>query len=179
MGGRAFSPIRSVWVYKFFLVLTPTYYSHYNEKPLETILHLLKSHGISLENICRFCKRASNNAARFLAHFKEMHPNDMPYECPRLGCERQFGKSNRLKDHLLLHRLKEGDITEDMKKLCNECGKVFYFQKKLDEHTKYVHKGLKKQKKDFHCHLCVKTYNSNSQLQAHIRKHEGNASFMW
>ena len=24
----------------------------------------------------------------------------------------------------MLHRVKEGDITEDMKKLCNECGKV-------------------------------------------------------
>jgi len=32
-----------------------------------------------------------------------------------------------LQDHIVLHRVKEGDITEDMKKLCNECGKVPIF----------------------------------------------------
>lgn len=141
-------------------------------------VHLLKLHSMSMENICRFCKKASNNRNRFIQHFKEHHANEMPYECPRWGCDRQFSKHNRIKDHLLMHRLKEGDITEDMKKLCIECGKVFYFRKKLDEHMKFVHHGGKRTVKIFHCHLCVKTYNSNAQLQAHIRKHEGSATFM-
>eukprot|EP00090_Calanus_glacialis_P019021 TRINITY_DN29347_c0_g1_i1.p1 TRINITY_DN29347_c0_g1~~TRINITY_DN29347_c0_g1_i1.p1 ORF type:complete len:946 (-),score=159.26 TRINITY_DN29347_c0_g1_i1:58-2895(-) len=142
-------------------------------------LHLLKSHGVSMENICRFCMKACNNRNKFVQHFKDVHPGENPFECPRWGCKKTLSKKMKMKDHLIMHRLKDGDISEDMKKLCNECGKVFYIKKKLDEHIRLIHKKKTDNKeKKYQCHLCIKAFFSNSQLQEHIRKHEGNPGYM-
>ena len=141
--------------------------------------HLMKSHSVSIENICRFCRKAFNNRNKFVSHFKEVHPGENPFECPRLGCGKTLAKKLKMKDHLIMHRLKEGDISEDMKILCNECGKVFYIKKKLDEHIRLVHKKRADAKeKKYQCHHCIKAFFSNSQLQEHIRKHEGNPGYM-
>ena len=47
----------------------------------------------------------------------------------RYGCDKTFLKKQKQQDHLVLHKVKEGDISEDMKKLCVECGKVGIFIK--------------------------------------------------
>ena len=142
-------------------------------------VHLLKSHGVSMENICRYCRKAYNNRNKFVQHFKDIHPGENPFECPRWGCNKTLSKKMKMKDHLVMHRLKEGDISEDMKKLCNECGKVFYIKKKLEEHIRLIHKKkIENKEKKYQCHLCIKAFYSNSQLQEHIRKHEGNPGYM-
>ena len=63
-------------------------------------------------------------SVQFVEHFKEDHPGQPPYECPRYGCDKTFIKKQKQQDHIVLHKVKEGDISEDMKKLCVECGKV-------------------------------------------------------
>jgi len=142
-------------------------------------LHLLKNHGVSMENICRFCRKAFNNRNKFVDHFKEFHSDENPFECPRWGCGRTLSMKGKLKDHLIMHMLKEGNISEDMKMLCNECGKVFYIKKKLDEHIRLIHKKKADGKeKKYRCHHCIKAFFSNSQLQEHIRKHEGNPGYV-
>jgi len=146
----------------------------------------LRNHGITTEHICRFCRKANYNRNKFIEHFKENHPGESAYECPRFGCEKTFAKKQKLLDHIILHKVKEGDISDDMKKLCIECGKVFYVRKKLEQHIKVVHGGVPlsnnpvniRQEKKHQCHLCVKTFSSNSLLQGHIRKHENNPCFM-
>jgi len=146
----------------------------------------LREHGITMEHICRFCRAPHYNRNKFIQHFKEEHKGEHPYECPRYGCDKTFPKKQKLQDHIVLHRVKEGDISEEMKKLCMECGKVFYVRKKLELHVKMVHGGvgllpsttsLPREKKH-QCHLCVKTFQTNSLLQGHLRKHDNNPCFM-
>jgi len=142
-------------------------------------LHLLKIHGVSMENVCRYCIKSFNNRNRFIEHFKEIHPDENPFECPRWGCGKTMSMKGKLKDHLIMHMLKEGNISEEMKMLCNECGKVFYIKKKLDEHVRLIHKKKADFKeKKYQCHHCIKAFFSNSQLQEHIRKHEGNPGYV-
>eukprot|EP00092_Neocalanus_flemingeri_P037860 GFUD01041212.1.p1 GENE.GFUD01041212.1~~GFUD01041212.1.p1 ORF type:complete len:969 (+),score=168.60 GFUD01041212.1:49-2955(+) len=165
----------------FYCHICPQEQSHSFSEFYYLELHLLKTHGVSMDNICRFCRKASNNRNKFVQHFKDVHPGENPFECPRWGCNKTLSKKNKMKDHIVMHRLKDGDITEDMKKLCNECGKVFYIRKKLEEHIRLTHKGVKKidtKEKKHQCHLCIKAFFSNSQLQEHIRKHEGNPGYM-
>lgn len=146
----------------------------------------LSNHGIVIDLVCRFCLKTNFNRNKYIEHFKTEHPGQPLYECPRYGCNKTFLKKQRQQDHIILHRVKEGDISEDMKKLCMECGKVFFVRKKLEQHVRLVHGGvglssinnavskhLKHQ-----CHLCASSFSSNALLQGHIRKHENNPCFM-
>ncbi|XP_023328396.1 zinc finger protein 675 [Eurytemora carolleeae] len=147
----------------------------------------LRMHGINVDNICRFCRKTNYNRNKFVQHFKDEHPGEVPYECPRYGCEKMFTRKQKQQDHITLHRVRDGDVPEDMKKLCMECGKVFYIRKKLEQHVRLMHGGVglpdnilqtASKSRKHQCHLCVKTFSNNSLLQAHLRKHDNNPSFV-
>jgi len=145
----------------------------------------LREHGIYLEDICRFCKQTDLNRAKFNDHFKTEHPHHLPYDCPWPNCNKMFKKKQLQTEHITLHRVQDGDISDDMLHTCEECSKVFYTKKKYQLHLKIQHdgKGLNipewnKKPRRFSCTICSKSFSNKSLLQGHIRKHENNPCFM-
>ena len=37
---------------------------------------------------------------------KDEHPGEVPYECPRYGCEKMFTRKQKQQDHITLHRVR-------------------------------------------------------------------------
>eukprot|EP00088_Acartia_fossae_P051665 TRINITY_DN5804_c0_g1_i5.p1 TRINITY_DN5804_c0_g1~~TRINITY_DN5804_c0_g1_i5.p1 ORF type:complete len:503 (-),score=66.67 TRINITY_DN5804_c0_g1_i5:471-1979(-) len=145
----------------------------------------LRDHGVFIDNVCRFCRITNLNRIKFNEHFKVLHPYEMPYECPWPDCNKLFKRKQLLTDHITMHRVKDGESSDDLVNPCNECGKVFYTKKKYLLHVRKQHDGKGLAQPDWHkktkrvnCHLCPKSFSSRNLLQSHIRMHENNPSFM-
>ena len=37
---------------------------------------------------------------------KDEHPGEVPYECPRYGCDKMFTRKQKQQDHITLHRVR-------------------------------------------------------------------------
>jgi len=145
------------------------------------------------ERSCSTCK------VEFPSVFeKEEHDCEHPYNCDT--CEKKFKRKQQLEAHELVHSgLKQfgcehcgklfkqiGHLKAHVEEvhdadknssehICNECGKGFPTQRKLNYHIRYTHSDKKHNRHS--CPICGKDF-SRAKLKPHImRVHENNFPF--
>lgn len=102
----------------------------------------------------------TTHASVMLPHEDKKRPPRKRFPCTH--CEKSFGKSSHLRDHIRTH-------TGDRPYLCKYCGKGFTQYSNLRTHTR-IHTG----EKPYKCKHCDKKFTQAVTLRSHTRTHTGN-----
>ena len=89
---------------------------------------------------CIHCDSTFTSKICLQHHIKDLHMSIENYKCNI--CHKEFANSSELVKH------KECDHSSDWSNVkgifeCNQCKKIFDFQKNLDQHVIAIHEGLK------------------------------------
>lgn len=93
----------------------------------------------------------------------DKRPAPKRFQCPH--CEKSFGKSSHLRDHIRTH-------TGDRPYRCQYCDKAFTQYSNLRTHTR-IHTG----ERPFRCTHCSKSFTQAVTLRSHTRTHLGERSY--
>lgn len=93
----------------------------------------------------------------------ERQPAPKRFQCPH--CEKSFGKSSHLRDHIRTH-------TGDRPYRCQYCDKAFTQYSNLRTHTR-IHTG----ERPYRCTHCNKSFTQAVTLRSHTRTHLGEKAY--
>ncbi|XP_037729480.1 uncharacterized zinc finger protein CG2678 [Drosophila subpulchrella] len=143
----------------------------------------LRSHISELCHTCPYCPRAYSNRRNLRRHLLT-HVSKPMHKCPH--CSKAFMRSDHLKKHLLHTHDFEGPLS------CSECSAVFIEGIHLEIHQREhlpkelslesdsdvnsssnteIQKPKNGRTKKPTCHICIKTFCSNSSLKRHMIIH--------
>jgi KRAB domain-containing zinc finger protein len=93
----------------------------------------------------------------------DKRPAPKRFQCPH--CEKSFGKSSHLRDHIRTH-------TGDRPYRCQYCDKAFTQYSNLRTHTR-IHTG----ERPYRCTHCSKSFTQAVTLRSHTRTHLGEKAY--
>lgn len=93
----------------------------------------------------------------------DKRPAPKRFQCPH--CEKSFGKSSHLRDHIRTH-------TGDRPYRCEYCDKAFTQYSNLRTHTR-IHTG----ERPYRCTHCSKSFTQAVTLRSHTRTHLGEKTY--
>ena len=111
------------------------------------------------EYTCEQCGKVYARLRSLKYHQQEHINGKKMYKCA--FCPKQYTSKQSAGDHEMKHR---GEQV-----LCSQCGKSFASMKILRTHERIVHRN----KKNYVCTICSKSYNDSYNLKCHIDSHMG------
>ncbi|KAG6454623.1 zinc finger protein 39 [Manduca sexta] len=120
-------------------------------------IHML-THGNDRPYSCKYCPKKFKVPGGLHSHILWNHKRTRNHKCE--VCNATFISSSSRSSHIRKNHLKE------KKYRCDNCGKRFFSKSELQRHS-LTHTGVK----NFHCHLCDKSYQTRYGLNVHLRSH--------
>ncbi|KAG7305898.1 hypothetical protein JYU34_008449 [Plutella xylostella] len=113
---------------------------------------------------CKLCPKKFKVSGGLHSHILWNHKRTRNHKCEI--CNATFISSSSRSSHIRKNHLKE-------KKYACKCGKRFFSKSELERHM-LTHTGVK----NFHCHLCDKSYQTRYGLNVHLKSHSQMSSQM-
>lgn len=120
-------------------------------------IHML-THSNDRPYSCKYCPKRFKVPGGLHSHVLWNHKRVRNHKCE--VCNATFISSSSRSSHIRKSHLKE------KKYACESCGKRFFSKSELQRHS-LTHTGVK----NFHCHLCVKSYQTRYGLNVHLKSH--------
>ncbi|CAG9785817.1 unnamed protein product [Diatraea saccharalis] len=120
-------------------------------------IHML-THSNKHPYSCKFCPKKFKVPGGLHSHILWNHKRTRNHKCE--VCNATFISSSSRSSHIRKNHLKE------KKYGCDNCGKRFFSKSELQRHS-LTHTGVK----NFHCHLCDKSYQTRYGLNVHLKSH--------
>ncbi|XP_041988070.1 zinc finger protein 486-like [Aricia agestis] len=120
-------------------------------------IHIL-THSSDRGYSCKYCPKKFKVPSSLNSHVLWNHKRTRNYKCEE--CNATFITSSSRSSHIRKNHLKE------KKYGCESCGKRFFSNSELQRHS-LTHTGVK----NFHCHLCDKSYQTRHGLNVHLKSH--------
>lgn len=120
-------------------------------------IHLL-THSNDHPYSCKFCPKKFKVPGGLHSHVLWNHKRTRNHKCE--VCNATFISSSSRSSHIRKNHLKEKKYS------CDSCGKRFFSKSELQRHS-LTHTGVK----NFHCHLCDKSYQTRYGLNVHLKSH--------
>ncbi|CAK1600652.1 unnamed protein product [Parnassius mnemosyne] len=120
-------------------------------------IHML-THSNDRPYSCKFCPKKFKVPGGLHSHVLWNHKRTRNHKCE--VCNATFISSSSRSSHIRKNHLKE------KKYGCESCGKRFFSKSELQRHS-LTHTGVK----NFHCHLCDKSYQTRYGLNVHLKSH--------
>lgn len=118
-------------------------------------IHML-THGNDRPYSCKFCPKKFKVPGGLHSHVLWNHKRTRNHKCE--VCNATFISSSSKSSHIRKNHLKE------KKYRCENCGKRFFSKSELQRHS-LTHTGVK----NFHCHVCTKSYQTRYGLNVHLK----------
>ncbi|CAH1776925.1 unnamed protein product, partial [Owenia fusiformis] len=133
---------------------------------------------------CMECHRCFKYEKHLKRH-ELVHTGERPYKC--VHCNKDFRRVDTLMKHSLIHTARkdsnanEGKVlvktpcesqmsvqgtTEEVKKVCAECGKEFTKMRQLNKHMKTAHSD----ERPYKCDACPKAFKQQDKLKDHVNR---------
>ena len=113
-----------------------------------------------LRLLCKLCTNVIHGRHQMALHNRTVHPGQGTIPCPY--CERMLCKEETLLQHIQAQH----EQHEDLKVVCEICGKVCMHKKALVDHRQKTHTEMQVK-----CSLCGKEFRHKFLLQRHMRCH--------
>ncbi|CAK1540746.1 unnamed protein product [Leptosia nina] len=120
-------------------------------------VHML-THSNNRPYSCKYCPKSFKVPGSLNSHILWNHKRTRNHRCE--VCNATFISSSSRSSHIRKNHLKE------TKYACESCGKRFFSKSELQRHS-LTHTGVK----NFHCHLCDKSYQTRYGLNVHLKSH--------
>ncbi|CAG4949393.1 unnamed protein product [Colias eurytheme] len=120
-------------------------------------IHML-THSNNRAYSCKYCPKKFKVPGSLNSHILWNHKRTRNHRCE--VCNATFISSSSRSSHIRKNHLKE------TKYACESCGKRFFSKSELQRHS-LTHTGVK----NFHCHLCDKSYQTRYGLNVHLKSH--------
>ncbi|KAI8422787.1 hypothetical protein MSG28_006532 [Choristoneura fumiferana] len=120
-------------------------------------IHML-THSNDRPYSCKYCPKKFKVPGGLHSHVLWNHKRTRNHKCE--VCNATFISSSSRSTHIRKNHLKE------KKYGCESCGKRFFSKSELQRHS-LTHTGVK----NFHCHLCDKSYQTRYGLNVHLKSH--------
>lgn len=120
-------------------------------------IHML-THSNDRPYSCKYCPKRFKVPGGLHSHILWNHKRTRNHKCE--VCNATFITSSSRSSHIRKNHLKE------KKYGCDSCGKRFFSKSELQRHS-LTHTGVK----NFHCHLCDKSYQTRYGLNVHLKSH--------
>ncbi|CAH0702227.1 unnamed protein product [Spodoptera exigua] len=120
-------------------------------------IHML-THSNDRPYSCKFCPKKFKVPGGLHSHILWNHKRTRNHKCE--VCNATFISSSSRSSHIRKNHLKE------KKYGCDSCGKRFFSKSELQRHS-LTHTGVK----NFHCHICDKSYQTRYGLNVHLKSH--------
>lgn len=123
-------------------------------------IHML-THSNDRPYSCKYCPKRFKVPGGLHSHILWNHKRTRNHKCE--VCNATFISSSSRSSHIRKNHLKE------KKYGCDSCVKRFFSKSELQRHS-LTHTGVK----NFHCHLCDKSYQTRYGLNVHLKSHSQN-----
>lgn len=118
----------------------------------------MRTHSSDRPYSCKFCPKKFKVLGGLHSHILWNHKRTRNHKCE--VCNATFISSSSRSSHIRKNHLKEKKYS------CDSCGKRFFSKSELQRHS-LTHTGVK----NFHCHLCDKSYQTRYGLNVHMKSH--------